>query len=261
MRFAFWTGEEQGLNGSTAYAYRSYIGGEDIEGYLNLDMIAYNTIDSPRDIDLIYNPYLGDTHDLALLFADVVNAYQINLVPDVFSDPAQDSDHASFWNQGYTAILGIEDFSDFNPYYHGSGDTPTHTDLGYFTDFTKASIATFAHMGCLLPPTSSLTGIVSDENADPLSDAQVQAILGPHQQWNTTSDPDGAYELNLISGVYTVTAQAPGFMNFVTSGIIITDDTNTNLDITLLVTPTYLLTGTVRDTQSGEPLSAAVSVR
>ncbi len=54
------------------------------------------------------------------------------------------SDHASFWQFGYNSILAIEDNSDFNPYYHGPGDTPAHTNLSYFTDFVKASIATFA---------------------------------------------------------------------------------------------------------------------
>ena len=260
LRFAFWTGEEQGLLGSDAYAHRSSSLGEDIEGYLNLDMIAYNTIGSTRGIDVIYNSGMPATHDLALLFSDVVSAYSINLVPELGTSLGGGSDHSSFWDYDYTAILTIEDQGDFNPYYHGAGDTPLHTDLGYFTDFVKASIGTFAHMGCLLPPSSHLTGTVSNVEGAPIADAQVQAHRSPTQEWDTTTNPDGTYNLDLVGGVYTVTAQAPGYMNFSTSGIVVTDDFTTTLDITMVVTPTYIITGYVRDELSGEPLFATVSV-
>ena len=46
LRFAFWTGEEQGLLGSHYYAQRAYNKDENILGYLNLDMIAWNTVGS-----------------------------------------------------------------------------------------------------------------------------------------------------------------------------------------------------------------------
>ncbi len=260
LRFAFWTGEEEGLLGSNVYAQRAHQRGEDIEGYLNLDMIAFNTIGSPHGIDLIYNAGMPATHDLALLYSDVVTAYNIDLIPDVYSDPTGDSDHYSFWQQGYISILGIEDFDDFNPYYHSAGDTPAHTDLVYFTDFVKASVGTFAHMGCLLPPSGNLIGTVSDADSAPIASARVQASLTPTQHWQTTTSPDGTYGLELVPGVYTVTAQAPGYMDFVTPGIMVTEDLTTTLDITLIVSPTYVLTGYVRDEQSGEPLSAVVSV-
>jgi hypothetical protein len=260
LRFAFWTGEEQGLLGSDVYAQRSYNLGEDIEGYLNLDMIAWNTTGSNRDIDLVYSASLPPTHDLALLFSDVVSAYGINLIPHLGTSLSGGSDHASFWDYGYTAILGIEYLGDFNPYYHGPNDTPAHTDLGYFTDYVKASVGTFAHMGCLLPPTSGLTGTVSDAQGTPIANAQVQAQRSPTQQWETITDPNGIYEMGVVSGTYTVTAQALGFLNFSTSGIVVTGGFTTTLDITMFVPPTYILTGTVRDALSGEPLSATVSV-
>ncbi len=50
------------------------------------------------------------------------------------------------------AILGIEDMSDFNPYYHTTDDQLQYLDMAYYIEFVKASIATFAHMsGCLIP--------------------------------------------------------------------------------------------------------------
>lgn len=102
LRFAFWTGEEQGLLGSDVYPRRSSNRGENIEGYLNLDMIAWNTIGSSRDIDVIYNPNMLPTHDLALLFTDVISAYNINLIPQLLTSLGGGSDHQSFWDRGYT---------------------------------------------------------------------------------------------------------------------------------------------------------------
>ena len=155
LRFALWTGEEQGLLGSAAYAQRSFNRSEDIAGVLNLDMIAWNTAGSTPDIDLHAKSALPATLDLANQFSSVVTAYNLNLTPQVVAAGSGASDHASFWNQGYTAILGIEDYylnrPDFNPKYHTIDDQVEQFDMGYFTDFVKASVGAFAHMsGCLL---------------------------------------------------------------------------------------------------------------
>ncbi|MGD8794296.1 MAG: hypothetical protein PVF47_17230, partial [Anaerolineae bacterium] len=48
---------------------------------------------------------------------------------------------------GYVAIMGIEDLLDFNPYYHTVNDRLNFLDLAYFTEFVKAGVGTFAHMG------------------------------------------------------------------------------------------------------------------
>lgn len=152
LRFAFWTGEEQNLDGSDAYAYRAWQNDENIAGYLNLDMIGYNSSGSSPGIDLMYDPDTPGTQDLAQLYADVVDAYNLDLIPEVLPDYWWESDHASFWEYGYTAIMAIEDDDDFNPWYHTWRDTPARLNEVYFAEFVKASIATLAHMsGCLIP--------------------------------------------------------------------------------------------------------------
>ncbi len=83
LRFALWTGEEQGLLGSAAYAQRSFNRSEDIGGVLNLDMIAWNTAGSAPDIDLHAKSTLPATLDLANQFSSVVTAYNLNLTPQV----------------------------------------------------------------------------------------------------------------------------------------------------------------------------------
>jgi Zn-dependent M28 family amino/carboxypeptidase len=148
-----WTGEEQGLLGSRVYARRAHTNGESIEGYLNLDMIAWNTVGSSPVINLYYSTSVPGTQAMAQQFADVVDTYDLNLIP-ILGTGLNGSDHSSFWQYGYKSILGIEDNDgDWNPYYHSSQDTPANTDLAYFTEFVKASVADYAHLAdCLIPP-------------------------------------------------------------------------------------------------------------
>jgi hypothetical protein len=154
LRFALWTGEEQGLWGSHYYAQQASNNGENIVGVLNLDMIGWDGIEGP-DIDLHANQSLTPTLDLAQLFSDVVGIYELNLAPQIVPNGIARSDHGSFWDYGYPAILGIEDYDpnghDFNPYYHSQQDLLEHLNVDYFTEFVKASVGTLAHMGCLRP--------------------------------------------------------------------------------------------------------------
>lgn len=147
LRFALWTGEEQNLDGSHAYAKRAYGRGENIVGVLNLDMIAWNTPLSRPDIDLIGNRGIPGSMELADLFAEVVSVYGLDLIPEVTSSDVPNSDHYSFWEYGYSAIVSSEDDADFNPYYHSPNDLLSHLDQDYFTELVKAAVGTFAHMG------------------------------------------------------------------------------------------------------------------
>jgi hypothetical protein len=151
LRFALWTGEEQGLWGSNAYAHRAFTSSESILGVLNLDMIAWNSAGSSPDIDLHANSELSATLELAQLFSDVVHIYNLDLIPEIVPNGTDRSDHASFWDFGYPAILGIEDFGDFNRRYHTVEDQLQYLDMNYYTDLVKASVGTFAHMSdCLI---------------------------------------------------------------------------------------------------------------
>jgi len=237
LRFAFWTGEEQGLLGSNAYAHSSYQSGENILGYLNLDMIAWNTIGSDPYINLIYSSSLPASQELAELYANVIDAYGFNLLVR-YGKNMWGSDHNSFWDFGFTSILAIEDDlgNDFNPYYHSPNDASTHTDPAYFTNFVKASIATYAHMtGCLIPPaTGYLDGYVtSTVNGSPLEDAIVTADdeLGP--SYPSTTDPTGYYTMTLPVNTYNVTVSADGYLPVTVNAVSIISDTVTNLDFAL----------------------------
>jgi hypothetical protein len=216
LRFAFWTGEEQGLYGSEAYAQRAYQNGDNILGYLNLDMIAWNTLNSAPYINLFYSSSLPPTHELALLYVDVIDAYNLDLLTRIGVD-LWGSDHNSFWDYGFTSILAIEDDigNDFNPYYHSPGDTPLHTDPAYFTNFVKASIATYAHMsGGLIPPgEGALDGHVTEANGGaPMEGATVTADDGQGNSYPVTTNASGYYTLTLPTDTYTVTATQVGYI-------------------------------------------------
>ena len=148
VRFVLFTGEEQGLRGSAAYAADCAARGESIQGVVNLDMIAYNS-DDELVIDLYGRTAVDGSLELTRLFSDVVGVYGLNLVPNRFSDtwPIQASDQWSFLEQGYPAFLAIEDMDDSTPEYHKASDRLATLDLVYCGDLTRAAIATIAHLG------------------------------------------------------------------------------------------------------------------
>ncbi len=146
LRYALFTGEEQGLYGSHAYAQRA--ADDPIRGVLNLDMIGWNSDDHP-EMDLYARA--GNEADLYLadFYPRVVAAYRLNLAPEVIANGMRQSDHASFWDVGIPAILAIEDMEDFNPRYHTPGDRLAELDGDFLANVIKASIGVLAHLACL----------------------------------------------------------------------------------------------------------------
>jgi hypothetical protein len=148
IRFINFAGEEEGLLGSAHYAQVAAQRGDLIDGVINLDMIAYESV-PPNDH--IVEVHAGiDPASIALADALVsnINDYGLLLAPQTLTLTATTrSDHASFWNQGYPAILGIEDFfQDANPYYHSVNDTLANMQTSMMVEYTKACVATLAEL-------------------------------------------------------------------------------------------------------------------
>ncbi|MCA9962350.1 MAG: carboxypeptidase regulatory-like domain-containing protein, partial [Anaerolineales bacterium] len=245
-----------------AYAQRAYNNSENIAGVLNLDMIAWNSPSSSRDIDLHATTSIPATQDLAQLFSDVVAEYNLDLVPAITPSGSSASDHASFWQYGYTAILGIEDFSDFNPYYHTTNDLLQHADLDYFTEFVKASIGAFAHMnGCLIPSgLGYLDGTVTEAGSGtPIAGAEIAIQSAGGNTFMATTNGSGYYTRTLLSGTYTATAVAYGYLPTTITSISVATDTVTTQNFSLTAAPTYIVSGTVTEDGSGTPLLAQVT--
>jgi hypothetical protein len=231
LRYALFTGEEQGLYGSQAYADSLSNSNQDLLGVLNLDMIAYNS-DDERILDLHVRP--GNAADLAIAesFSGAVSAYGLDLIPQIQADGMGYSDHYSFWESGFAAILAIEDGSDFNSNYHSINDTLDTLDLDYFTDFVKASLATLAQLGCLQEGT--LSGMVTEMGSGaPISGAWIEAIRNDSKTWRVTTEVDGSYQISLPTGQYLLQVSAAGYQPITVDGIEIRDQENNQVDFFL----------------------------
>jgi len=240
VRFVFFTGEEQGMYGSYYYARDAFNAGEDILGVLNLDMIAWDAEGGP-DIDLhSHLPGQEDDSDgLADLFAAVVDVYGLDLEPQIVENGGRFSDHSSFWDRGYAAILAIEDYfnadesptepHDWNPNYHTVNDRLSTLNLSYFREYVCAGLSAFVH---LAGPMRALGGTITDAStAVPLS-ATVMAV-GADGEFSDTTTGSGSYEIVLPTGFYTVTASADGYDAQTLVNVAVLTGTRTNLDFAL----------------------------
>jgi Zn-dependent M28 family amino/carboxypeptidase len=122
IRYVLFTGEEQGILGSEAYAAAAQTAGDNIVAVYNLDMLSY---DGNSDGHFILhtrttnNPGYAADFELASLFTNVVGLYTVEtpLIPEIYADSDEYSDHASFWYHGYPATFAIEDWDhDITPY-------------------------------------------------------------------------------------------------------------------------------------------------
>ncbi|MCK5116133.1 MAG: M28 family peptidase [Candidatus Aegiribacteria sp.] len=158
IRFICFGGEEQGLYGSSYYASEASSAGEDILGVVNLDMVLY----APPGDDIIWVPYDTQSNDLALALEAICDTYVPALTVEIEYSPGSTySDHASFWNNGYAAVLGIEKEISSNPYYHQTTDLLANY-IAYFpfpTNCIKGAIATVAYLAVPV----GLTGITGEE--------------------------------------------------------------------------------------------------
>ncbi len=218
LRYILFTGEEQGLFGSKAYAAEARALGDNIWGVLNVDMLGYNTAGSPTTLELHTRPNNGSDLSIAYLFNDAVTAYSLGLLPIILQDRLSFSDHSPFWDQNYPAILAIEDWSDHTPYYHSTGDRLETLNMPYYTNFVKAALATFAHMGCLLD--GEINGVVTDAtNSQPLQNVRVDAWLSGENPQTAYTQTAGNYWMPLINGSYTVRFSAEDYASQTVSGV------------------------------------------
>lgn len=150
--YALWDQEEIGLNGSGYYAQVAHGDGDDIRGVINLEMFGW---DGNNDglVDIHTRP-IAQSVVLAQTIRNLDSVYNLDLNPAVYNPGTTASDHSSFWNEGYTAVVFSEAYygGDFNPYYHSSNDRIQHFNVPYFLKLSKlaaASIATHADIQSL----------------------------------------------------------------------------------------------------------------
>ncbi len=202
--YAFWDEEESGLNGSAAYAQRANTDGDNILGVFNIDMMGYDG-DNDKNFDIDVRPF---AQSIAMKDAiiDVLNnpAYGFDLVVNVVNPGTTASDHASFWGQGYSAVLFGESWEqgDVTPGYHSSSDRINLFNMPYYHQMCKLVVG---YMATVANPTFIDTSVT--QNATTLTATQ----SGASYQWvdcNAGNVPiSGAINQNYsptVSGSYAV---------------------------------------------------------
>jgi len=255
LRFVTFSAEEQGLIGSYYYAAQARSAGTDIGGVINLDMIAWDS--DGDDVLEVHTGTRGDSQALGTTFLNAMATYGIALNPETITSGAtRYSDHARFWDQGYPALLAIEDFQDYNPNYHQDGDTLDNLDLPYAQRFVQTTVATLAELAQILPPgvrvehtgpgmtmtgtLAALTVNYANPGPDPATGVVMTDTLSPGLTY--LGDSGGFATTRPSSG--TIVWQVGSVMSFTRSSFVVTASVATDLPAGTHVTSTVDITGT-----------------
>lgn len=142
--YALWDEEEIGLIGSADYAAMAASNGDVIHSVINMDMIAW---DGDEDmVAEIHSSYTANSNELSDYIVEIDDIYNLATVPNVEIPGATGTDHSSFWNNGYAAVVVSEEYygGDFNPYYHTEQDRITILNMEYFHEMSKLCIGTLS---------------------------------------------------------------------------------------------------------------------
>jgi hypothetical protein len=137
IRFIAFSGEEQWMVGSEAYAGMAYAAGDNIIGAINLDMFLHPGWDN-QEPDPDYDIDIGGNNPsqwLAQLVADHMAA-RTPIDFEVHNDSGFVSDQWGFWQYGYEAIGLIENapgeiWGGSNDDYHQATDTMDNPDYDW----------------------------------------------------------------------------------------------------------------------------------
>lgn len=146
------------LRGSTALAHHAKENSWEIDGVINFETIAYAGEDIvqivpenfPLKISEVGN-FIAiianeNSADMVQGYIEAIKTYQIPLpyesmlVPgngEVMPDTRR-SDHAAFWDQGYSGIMLTNTANFRTPHYHQASDTLDTLNLPFATEVTRA---------------------------------------------------------------------------------------------------------------------------
>ncbi len=138
VKFVCFSGEEQGLLGSTAYAQRERARHAQIVGVFNLDCVGWND----ERLRIYSEPNSAWFGRIAW---EMGGLYSARLRLQHYDEVLPNwSDHISFARAGFDAIVAIESFTPPPPQMHTTHDTMNHLDLPFISDVTRISIAAVA---------------------------------------------------------------------------------------------------------------------
>lgn len=151
IRFIAFSGEEQGVLGSTNYvANLTATERANFRGAINLDMIGY-TGDAEHDVLLETLPFADPLqNELEAAAHDFTNLAVYN------SFVLLGGDHEPFLNAGLPCVLAIENDWDTYPAYHLSSDTTAMITRELGASITKMSLAALVRLANPQPVSSSV---------------------------------------------------------------------------------------------------------
>lgn len=154
-------------HGSKYMAAHAANNGQMLQGMISFDMVGYNP-------NYIFTSVVSNTNSsfLANNLREANTLFEVGLLMgSLVSSSATYSDHQSFWDAGYQALLVIENappwnngpFYTANPYYHTSSDTLETLNLNLIKSVTQLNLTALAAFG------SHLSTDVRDIQKRPLS--------------------------------------------------------------------------------------------
>jgi uncharacterized repeat protein (TIGR01451 family) len=111
-------------------------------------------------------------------------------------------------------------------------------------------------------PSGTLSGVVTDAaNSVPLASAQILVTDNDTVTRMAVTDDDGVYTVSWLPiGTYEVSAQRFGYLGQTETGVEIEEDETTIQNFALTIAPSYEVSGTVTDVNTGWPLYARISI-
>ncbi|EMD36645.1 hypothetical protein CERSUDRAFT_154934 [Gelatoporia subvermispora B] len=143
VQLCLFSGEEQGLVGSRAYAREMRAAGADLTLMIQADMLAYHAPGEPQQLGL---PERIGSPEVSQFVANLSAIYSPELT--VGTSPACCSDHQSFWTEGFPATQVFERAGPIaDPMYHNDGDLSDREgyDFDQVKSIAKVQFAAILH--------------------------------------------------------------------------------------------------------------------
>jgi Zn-dependent M28 family amino/carboxypeptidase len=155
--FVCYSGEEEGLLGSSHFAAKMASADEPLVAVLNMDMLGYAD-KIPEDADVVANAASVWVYEYMRRAAAAYTTLGVDVTVDDFM---RRSDHASYWSFGYSSVLIIEDWELVYKHGNTSKDTLNHINFDVATLMTKGVAATAASLASptSMPAVSSLDAV------------------------------------------------------------------------------------------------------
>jgi hypothetical protein len=210
IKIVAFTGEEQGLYGSTHFANAAAAAGLQITDAVIMDMIGWKNALNQIDIEgeTAWLPLMTVMNDAVTRYTTIGAAMRFN---------SFGSDHVPFQDVGYPAFLAIETEYDNYPCYHQTCDTTGWNQPTFGAETIKAVVATVANQAHVRDFYISHSPLAGTENTsgpyDVVATIHQLAALNPDSlvlHWWANSGPENLVTLAATGNPSEYHALIPG---------------------------------------------------